>query len=430
MPQPQRRKQVALVLPVTVSWLAVLADGVAQYAREHEAWDFTTSPPTLAESAEMALTCHSLKGWPGDGAIVVINDRAEARVACRLRIPVVCVNGNLQHCGVPRVMSDQYATGQMAAEHLLRRGLPRLAYCGLSELNYSHERQRGFAARAAKAGVACSIFNMPANSDPRAPWPKRRKPLAQWLQTLALPVGILAVHDYRARVLIDECVRLGRKVPHDVAVLGIDNDLTACEFCQPTLSSVSRATWRIGYEAARLLHQLMSGRSAPADDVLIPPEGVVSRRSTDTIAVTDLHVSAAVHFMRDHLGEVFGIARVMEQVAVSRRTLHEQFRRLLGCPPYDYLCRLRVERAKQLLASPQRVKMRQIALACGFSSAARMRLVFRRVAGSTPLQYHRLHGGITALRSPGWDRAKWTGHHARQHGQPKQASPQRDDESE
>lgn len=406
MPQSQRRKQVALVLPVTVSWLAVLADGVTKYARKHGDWDFTTSPPTLAESAEVALTCHSLKGWPGDGAIVVINDRAEARVARRLPIPVVCINGNLQHCGVPRVMTDQYATGQMAAEHLLQRGLPQLAYYGLSELGYSHERQRGFVDRATKAGVPCSIFNMPANTDPRAPWHKRRNPLTQWLKTLDLPVGILAVHDYRARVLIDECVRLGLEVPHDVAVLGIDNDLTACEFCQPTLSSVSRATWKIGYEAARLLHQLMNGQSSPPDDRLVPPEGVVSRRSTDTIAVTDPHVSVAVHFMRDHIGEVFGIERVMDQVAASRRTLHEQFQRLLGCPPYEYLCRLRVDRAKQLLSVPQRVKMRKIAIACGFSSAARMRLVFRRVTGSTPLEYYHLHGGIAAARSPGRDKTR------------------------
>ena len=221
---------------------------------------FYDQPAELAESAEVALTCHSLQGWVGDGAIAVISDTAEARVARRLRMPVVCINGNVRDCGVPRVMTDQYATGQMAAEHLLQRGFPRLAYYGVSELEYSRERQRGFVDRVAKAGVPCGVFNMPANTDPRAPWHKRRKPLTQWLKTLDLPVGILAVHDYRARVLIDECVRLGLKVPHDMAVLGIDNDLTACEFCHPTLSSVSRATWQIGYEAARLLHQLMNGR--------------------------------------------------------------------------------------------------------------------------------------------------------------------------
>jgi LacI family transcriptional regulator len=297
-------------------------------------------------------------------------------------------------------MTDQYATGQMAAEHLLHRGFPRLAYYGLSELCYSRERQRGFVDRATAAGIHCDVFNMPANTNPRAPWDMRRKALTQWLKTLELPVGILAVHDYRARVVVDECVRLGLNVPHEVAVLGIDNDLTACEFCQPTLSSISRATWRIGYEAARLLHDLMNGETPPSQDVLIPPEGVVSRRSTDTIAVTDPHVAAAVHFMRDHICEAFDIDLVTAQGTVSRRLLHEKFQRFLGCPPYEYLCRLRVEQAKRLLSVPQRVKMRRIALACGFASAARLRMVFRRVTGITPLEYHRLHGGIAASKSP------------------------------
>ena len=340
------------------------------------------------------------------GAIAVINDAAEAHAARRLRVPIVCINGNVANCGVPRIMTNHYATGRLAAEHLLHRGLPRLAYYGLTELCYSRERQRGFADRAKEAGVSCHFLHAPANTDPRAPWDKRRKLLSQWLRMLDRPVGIMAVHDYRARVIIDECVRLGLNVPHEVAVLGVDNDLTACEFCQPTLSSVSRATWKIGYEAARLLDQLMHGQSPPTSDLLIPPEGVVSRRSTDTIAVTDPHVSAAVHFMRDHLGEAFGIERVTDEGGVSRRSLHEKFQRLLGCPPYEYLCRLRVEQAKQLLSSPQRVKMRTIALACGFSSAARMRLVFRRIAGITPIAYHRLHGGIAASKSPGKVRKK------------------------
>jgi LacI family transcriptional regulator len=392
-------KKVALAFPTAVSWLAVLADGVADYARRHGGWDFTTSPPTLAEAEELALTTHSLKDWPGDGVIAIISDRAEARAARRLEIPVVSVGGNLRDCGLPRVMVDPYAVGRLAAEHLLQRGLRQLAYYGLRGPWYSQERRRGFVDRAVAAGVPCEVFEMPPNTDPRATWLKRRAPLAQWLQRLPLPVGILAVHDYRARVLVDECVRLGLDVPHDVAVLGVDNDRTVCEFCQPTLSSVSRSAWQVGYEAAALLDRLMSGQPAPRSTILIPPDGVVARRSTDTVAVDDPHVGAAVHFMRDHLSEVFGIEQVMKHVSVSRRRLHELFLRLLQRTPYEYLCHLRVERAKQLLAVPQRVKMQKIAAACGFSSPARMRLVFQRVAGTTPLAYHRRHGGILAANS-------------------------------
>jgi len=61
---------------------------------------------------------------------------------------------------------------------------------------------------------------------------------------------------------------------------------------------------------------------------------------------------------------------------------------------------LRVERAKELLAVKQRVKMQKIAKECGFASPARMRLVFQRATGVTPAAYHRRQGEVVAAKSP------------------------------
>jgi LacI family transcriptional regulator len=260
--------------------------------------------------------------------------------------------------------------------------------------------------RAGEAGVPCEVLETLPNLDPRATLRQRRDPVNRWLKTLQLPVGILAVHDYRARVLADECMLLGLQVPHEIAVLGVDNDLTVCEFSQLSLSSVSIGAWQIGFEAARRLDGLMKGQPAAGTDILIPPNGVVRRRSTDTIIVDDPNVSIAVQYMRDHLGEQFGIEQVKKHVPVSRRRLHEQFQRLLNRTPYEYLCHLRVERAKELLAVRQRVKMQKIAKECGFSSSARMRLVFQRVTGVTPLAYHQHQGKVVAAKSPPRDKEK------------------------
>ena len=399
-------KKIALVFPMAVSWLSVLAEGVAHYARQHANWDFTTSPPTLVEAHEIALTVFSLKEWEGAGAIVIVTEPGEARAACQLGIPVVCVSGNLPDCRLPRVMVDQHAVGRLAAEHLLNLGMRRLAYYGLQGPWYSRERQRGFVERSAEAGVPCEVFETPPNADPCATLRERRDPVNCWLRSLRLPVGIFAVHDYRARVLADGCALLGLNLPHDVAILGVDNDLTACEFSQLSLSSVSTAAWQIGFEAAKLLDGLMKGRPAPSEDILIPPDGVVRRRSTDTIVVDDPNVSIAAQYMRDHVGEMFGIQQVMKHVPVSRRRLHEQFQRLLNRTPYEYLCYLRVERAKELLAVRQRIKMHKIAKECGFSSPARMRLVFQRLTGITPLAFHRHQGEVVATKSPSRSKGK------------------------
>jgi LacI family transcriptional regulator len=269
-------------------------------------------------------------------------------------------------------MVDHYAVGRLAAEHLLGRGLRRLAFYGETAQWFARQRRLGFVQRALEAGAPCAELKMPAPTNGRASWQQRIAPLQRWLQSLDPPVGVMALQDYRARVLVDECQRLGLRVPHDVAIIGVDNDPIVCEFCRPTLSSVDR---------------LMAGKAAPKGDVLIPPDGVVQRQSTDTIAVDDPHVTAAVHFMHDHLGEPFGINAVLAHLDISRRHLEASFHRLLSSTPHDYLCRARVERARQMLLGPHCPKIESVASACGFTSARNLRSAFLKLDGLTPQQY-------------------------------------------
>jgi LacI family transcriptional regulator len=380
---------VALAYPVAVPWMGLFMRGVAEYADCHGAWTILTSPPTLSGAGEYAMSIRTLRGWRGDGVITALSTAEEARAARRLGIPVVNLSGALERTGLPRVMIDHYTIGRQAAEHLLARGFRRLAYCGTEGLHYSRLRAEGFAYVAREAGAACQVLQAPARGRAGVTWPKHTAPLERWLRRLELPVGIMAIHDYRARVIVELCHSLGLKVSRDVAVIGVDNDPIVCEFCQPTLSSVSRSAWRNGYEAAAMLDVLMAGKEPPHREVLVPPEGVVARQSTATVVVDDPHVAAAVQFMCDHLSEPFGIGRVADRGTVSRRQLELRFRRRLGCTPLEYLWQLRIDRAKDLLTRPDRPKLDTVAKACGFVSAERLRLVFQRVTGQTPLEYRR-----------------------------------------
>jgi LacI family transcriptional regulator len=254
---------------------------------------------------------------------------------------------------------------------------------------YSELRRQGFVDRAAEAGVAYAVLELPESTEVRQTWKHRVAPLTRWLRGLRPPFGVLAVQDYRARAVMDECQRLGLRIPHDVAVLGIDDDPTVCEYCQPTLSSVSRNSWRLGYETAAMLDRLMAGHAPPAHEVLIPSDGIISRQSTDTVVVEDPQVASAVHFMHDHAGEAFGVGKVVGVTTISRRLLEVRFRKALGSSIFDYLCRLRMERAKRLLARSEPIKLQRVAALCGFASVEQMRLVFTRMAGRTPREYRR-----------------------------------------
>jgi len=377
---------VALAYPLAVPWMTAFVRGVMEYGQRHGGWTLTTSPPSLLGAGEENLTLDSLRGWPGHGVITAVLTPADVRAAERLGIPVVNLAATLPDTGIPSVLPDHYGMGRLAAEHLLERGLRRLAYYGVKGFWFSELRCRGFVECAERAGATCDVLEVPRKSGPWANWQKRTGLLVRWLQQLRPPVGLLAVQDYRARVVIEECERLGLRIPHDVAVLGMEDDPTLCEFCRPTLSSVSRNAWRLGVETASMLDCLMDGRPRPPD-VVLPSDGVVARQSTDTIAVDDPRLAAAVHFIHDHLSEPFGVERIVQASSISRRQLETRFRDVLGCTPHDYLSRRRVERAKQLLAAPERVKFHHVAKACGFPSVDRMRLVFRRITGTTPLEY-------------------------------------------
>lgn len=388
---PRARRHVAVAYPLAVPHMTTFVRGVMDYAERHGGWSLTTSPPSLIGAGEELLTLENLRHWPGDGVFAVLLNASDIRAARRLRIPVVNGASTLRDTGFPRVRPDHYAMGRMAAEHLLDRGLRRLAYYGLGGFWFSELRCQGFVDRAEQAGATCDVLQMPR----RASWQKRTGLLVSWLAQLRPPVGLLAVQDYRARAVIEECDRLGLRIPHDVAVIGMENDPTLCEFCRPTLSSVSRNAWQMGIESAVMLDRLMDGLATP-DDVAIPPDGVVARQSTDTIAVEDPRLAAAVHFIHDHLGQPFGVSEVVQASGISRRQLETRFQRVLGCTPLDYLSRKRIERVKQLLAAPGRIKLHNVVKATGFSSVERMRLVFKRLAGTTPLEWRRAEAAKTA----------------------------------
>jgi len=384
-------KEVAATLPAAVPWLALLLRGITDYARGYAQWTLITSPPTLSGAEEVALSVATLRGWPGDGVITQITTKTEARIASELGIPVVNISSVLREVGVPSVVPDQVAIGRMAAEHLLGRGLRRLAFYGFKNVWYSHQRYRGFAECIEQTGGECSLYEQPTPTTAPRSWQERTAGLEQWIETLKTPVGIMAVQDYRACAVIDACNKLRLRVPDDVALIGVDNDETLCEFCRPTLSSISRGGYKIGYEAAALLDRLMAGEPPPEEDVLMTPEGIVDRQSTDVVAVDDAHVAAAARYVREHVDKPFGVNELLHQVSISRRQFENLFQRYLRCTPHEYICRARVDRAKQLLAAPNRMQIKAIAAACGFPNTRRFRLVFMRLTGRTPTDYRRLY---------------------------------------
>jgi LacI family transcriptional regulator len=152
---------------------------------------------------------------------------------------------------------------------------------------------------------------------------------------------------------------------------------------------VSRNDRELGWQAANLLSQLLEGKRSLRHPILIPPDRVVARQSTDILAIEDSEIAGVVQRVRDHLNEVFGVERMLELTPLSRRQLEQRFRRSVGSSPYAFLNELRVERAKTLLTNSHKRTLTRIASECGFSELRRFRTVFRRLTKLSPGEYRR-----------------------------------------
>lgn len=284
---------------------------------------------------------------------------------------------------------DNRLAGRLAAEHLLERGLRNLGFVGWRDVHYSDERLRGFAEQAAKENVECHIHLNSAENDGATPWGERLQQLAAWASSLPHPCGIFAVHDYRAQLLMEACESAGLRVPQDVAVIGMDDDVIICEHSVPTLTSVSRNSGMIGWECAALIHQVLEGVSGLPKEIFVPPDGVRARQSTDMFHHPDQIVQVAAGFMLTHLRDSFNIQTVAEYAGVSKRTLETRFRACTGKSPHRYLTEARIAHAKQLIDSPNKITLRAVATACGFGSYPAFFTAFHSIHGRSPQDYGR-----------------------------------------
>ncbi len=361
-----------------VPHLEEVVHGIRLYAQLQAGWDFVTSPETHS------IPVSSLAGWDGDGVIGMVSATADLSVVRKLACPVVNLSGAIADAGLPRVRVDYELAGMMAAAHLLNRGFERFAYYGLRGTFFAQSCLKGFQRHIEQHSGVCSVYEDESTFGVARPWQYDREALIRWLKTLELPVGLMASHDPRAVMVIQACNRIGLRVPEDIAVIGFNNDIQSCKFCDPPLSSVARPGEKIGFEAASLLDRLMRGEPAPMDDILFPPEEVVERASTNTVAVDDNEALAeAIRFIHQRLSEPIGVEDILKHVSISRRSLEMAFKKKLHTSPHVYISQARVKKAKNLLSEVRKLRYKQVALDCGFTSTRQMNIIFERHTGLT-----------------------------------------------
>jgi LacI family transcriptional regulator len=210
--------------------------------------------------------------------------------------------------------------------------------------------------------------------------------LKEQISALPRPVGVFTEGDLWAVEMIHICQQLGLRVPDDIAIVGIDNDPLVVDVAPVPVSSVDNNLHGLGMEAAALLDRLLSGEAPPAETIFIQPRGVVQRRSTNTLAVSNEDVAAAITFIHAHFRDPITVADVASESHISRRRLQDLFLEHIGRTISQEIQRARLDLAKRMLhESPMKIGL--IAERCGLGSGVQMAKVFSRELKTTPKAY-------------------------------------------
>lgn len=185
------------------------------------------------------------------------------------------------------VEPDFYQVGRMGVRHLLDRGRRRIAMA-FSNLAYPYARQRRRAYGDALREAGLSV-------DDRLVWILPERTGARWMDAftpelaqkavadLVVAAGadaIVAVNDLYAARLISALRQRGLRVPHDVAVIGCDNQEIGT-LVDPALTTIDLRLERLASAMTDLLLELLEKGTVPPDRraVVVPPELIVRASS-------------------------------------------------------------------------------------------------------------------------------------------------------
>ena len=202
------------------------------------------------------------------------------------------------------------------------------------------------------------------------------------LPGLPHPCAVLCATDLVGSKVIQGCMNLGISVPESLSILGVDNDEFLSEGLAVPLSSIDVGARKIGFEAARLVHASPRNVLSPPL-ILQPPLGVIERKSSDLMAVSDPLVAEVLRRIRSRHREFVLIPDLIEDLPIQRRMLERRFSQATGRSMHQELRRLRFEAAKDLLVHSD-LPVEHIAESTAIGESRQLSAMFKKELGMTP----------------------------------------------
>lgn len=372
--------KVALLIETSREFGRSFLYGVARYSRTHGPWVF------YKETGGLERSIPKIKNWGADAVMTRTIKNIEKLHS--LQIPIIyIIHHERVNSPYPAVITDSKNIAKIAAEHFLDRGFHNFAFCGFDTMSWSVQRGEHFGRYIKDAGFSVNFYVQPGSRILQR-WENEQGLLADWLKSLRKPVAVMACNDDRAQHVIEACKMVNIKIPEEVAVLGVDNDILVCDLCEPPLSSIALNTEKAGYDAAELLDALMHGQEMTGQEILVEPTHIATRRSTDILSIQDPDVAEALRFIRENCRAQITVDDVVEALPVSRRVLEKRFRKLLNRSVLEEIRKARTDAAARMLVETE-MSISQIAEKLGYTETAHLSRYFHKEKGLSPIAFRK-----------------------------------------
>jgi AraC-like DNA-binding protein len=399
---PSKRRYVGLIFPAGLAYSRGMTEGVMRQQALNKDWtiiEFVHIKPGQSPFPDGGVRLDAAVTW------------AEPRdlwVADLVARGCLVVNCGMEWIGVDGVASvhfDHPGLHRLVLDHLKSLRLPRAVIMGhrLGLRPASARSCEDFARLARAEGMAAEVWSLegdgsPALSPGRLLQPENEEQLAGFLRSLSLPSALCCASDHMAFIVAEVAARLGLRVPADLAVIGVgDNPLA--NTANPPLTSVAGDALAVGEAAGRLLAEWLAGGRMPASPVVVPGARLIARESTT--GKTDKRAIEIVRQMIQRQGaRGVSVGELVAASGLSPKSLVRHYHATFGVDPVEEIQRLRIARAKRLLAAESR-KIVEVAAECGFSSQAAFNNYFRRHTGCSPGAFVKAAGGAPADPNPG-----------------------------
>jgi LacI family transcriptional regulator len=215
-----------------------------------------------------------------DGIVVLSpTTNPRASITSQIDVPVVYAFGPSFDPADTSFTPDDEQAGRLAAEHLLSRGRRHIALVNGVPLSAA-ARSRAIGAEAALAEEGMHLVGGPGLF---GQWSESwGRQCTESLVNSGRPLdAIIAGNDLIARGVLDQVREMGKRVPHDIAVVGFDNWDIMSATSRPPLTTIDMNLTQLGRTAAKELSTGISGSLTPGITYL--PVELVPRESTASV---------------------------------------------------------------------------------------------------------------------------------------------------